>query len=78
MRLRCSICWTAIQTRPRYYVKRVIDDGVPPRFHIVGHSHRDLLTAYQAAGVLRRQNPEMMFVAGEMSDWRCRVSVGAR
>ena len=54
--------------RPRYWVKRVIDDpdGGPARFHIVGCSYRDLLTAYRAAGELRRWHPEMTFVAGEM------------
>ena len=41
-------------------------DGGPPRFHIVGVSFRDLLTAYRAAGELRRRHPEMTFVAGEM------------
>ena len=60
--------YTAQTKRPRYWVKRVLDDpdGGPPRFHIIGNSFRDLLTAYQAAGSLRRVNPEMTFVASEM------------
>jgi hypothetical protein len=60
--------YPAQTSRPRYWVKRVIEDpdGGPPRFHIVGYSHRDLMTAYKAAGALRRANPAMTFVAGEM------------
>jgi hypothetical protein len=60
--------YAAHTRRPRYYVKRVIDDpdGGPPRFHIIGYSHRDLMVAYEAAGALRRQHPEMIFVASEM------------
>jgi len=54
--------------RPRYYVKRIIDDpeGGPPRVYIIGHSHGDLLAAYQTAGLLRRRHPDKTFVAGEM------------
>jgi hypothetical protein len=59
----------AAQTRPpRYWVKRVIEDshGGPPRFHIIGYSHPDLMAAYEEASALRRMFPMMTFVAGEM------------
>jgi hypothetical protein len=52
---------------PRYYIHRVVCTAAdPPLTSVIPHSFNDLIAAWQQAGQLRRQQPDAMFIVGEM------------
>jgi hypothetical protein len=52
--------------RPRYYIFRVIYAADPPLASAIPVPFDDLIAAWQEAGELRRQQPDAMFIVGEM------------
>jgi hypothetical protein len=53
--------------RPRFYVLRVLHNGDPPLISVIpGGPYTDLINAWQEAGYRRRQQPDALFIAGEM------------
>jgi hypothetical protein len=51
---------------PRYYILRVVRTGDPPLVSVIPGPFNDLIAAWQVAGHLREQQPEAIFIAGEM------------
>jgi len=52
--------------RPRFYVQRVLHNGDPPLVSVIPGPYTDLIAAWQQAGHLRAQQPNAVFIAGEM------------
>ena len=52
--------------RPRFYVLRVLHNGDPPLVSVIPGPYTDLINAWQEAGYLRAQQPNAVFIAGEM------------
>ena len=52
--------------RPRFYVLQVLHNGDPPLVSVIRGPYTDLMAAWQEAGLLRTQQPQAMFIAGEM------------
>jgi len=57
----------ARQRRPRFYVFRVLHKGDPPVVSALPGSFTDLINAWQEAGCLRAEQPQAIFIAGELS-----------